>query len=99
MVIFVKREFFKELENSLSALDLSGILTAAIENTRRGEASTDELLDAVKAAHPEIPLLQDTRLTADLFADYLDTYYNISGDYIEYYAYWSPEGGISKKSQ
>lgn len=99
MAIATKREFFKELEDSLSTLDLSDILTAAIENTGRGEADIDELLEVVKLAYPEISILQDSRLTGDLFGDYLDTYYNIGGDYIEYYAYWPLNGGISKKSQ
>lgn len=99
MITAAKSEFFKELEDSLSTLDLSEVLTSAIENTGRGEADISELVEAVKLAHPDIPLLQDFRLSGDLFSDYLDKHYCIEGDYVAYYAYYPLPGGISKKSQ
>lgn len=87
----------KELEAALSSVDLSDALAKAIELTRRGEADSAELFEAIQNTFPEIPLLTDTRITANLFEVYLDKHYNIDGDYVEYYAYWVPEDGISKK--
>lgn len=87
----------KELEIALSSVDLSDALTKGIESTRRKEADAAELFEEVKNAFPEIPLLTDTRITADLFEAYLDKHYSIPGDYVEYYAYWIPEDGIHKR--
>lgn len=87
----------KKLEDALSSIDLSDVLAKAIESTRRGEADSAELFEEVQNAFPEIPFLTDTRITADLFEVYLDKHYNIDGDYIEYYAYWIPKDGISKR--